>query len=88
MATMTVSLPDPIKDWIEDRISGGEYASVSDYLADLIRRDRAQREPELTIDDLRTLVAGSKASGISGRTVDELFIEAEKIARARGSLSE
>ncbi len=88
MATMTVSLPDPMKDWIEVQISRGEYASASDYVRDLVRRDRARREPELTIDDLRKLVADAKASGISSRGVDEIFAEAQKVARARGILDD
>ncbi|HEY6434263.1 MAG TPA: type II toxin-antitoxin system ParD family antitoxin [Acetobacteraceae bacterium] len=37
MATMTVSLPDPMKDWIEAQIGRGEYASASDYVRDLVR---------------------------------------------------
>ncbi|PZR93920.1 MAG: type II toxin-antitoxin system ParD family antitoxin [Hyphomicrobiales bacterium] len=88
MATMTVSLPDPMKDWIEAQISRGEYASASDYVRDLVRRDRARREPELTIEDLRKLVADAKASGISNRSVDDIFAEAKKVAKARGLLNE
>ena len=88
MATMTVSLPDPMKDWIEAQISRGEYASASDYVRDLVRRDRARREPELTIDDLRKLVAAAKASGISSRGVDGIFAEAQKVARVRGIMND
>lgn len=88
MATMTVSLPDPMKDWIEAQIARGEYASTSDYVRDLVRRDRERREPKLTIDDLRKLVAEAKAGGISSRGIDEIFDEALKTARVRGLLNE
>ncbi|SFJ62555.1 type II toxin-antitoxin system ParD family antitoxin [Aerobium aerolatum] len=88
MATMTVSLPDPMKDWIEARIRDGEYASASDYVRDLVRRDRARLGQELTLDELRQLVAKSKASGIGTRSVDELFAQAEQVAAARGLLRE
>jgi antitoxin ParD1/3/4 len=88
MATMTVPLPDPMKDWIEARIAKGDYASTSDYVRDLVRRDRERREPELTVNDLRKLVADAKASGISTRSVDEVFDEALKTARVRGLLNE
>lgn len=88
MATMTVSLPDPMKDWIEARIRDGEYASASDYVRDLVRRDKARRGQELTLDELRQLVAESKASGIGTRSVDELFAQAEQVAAARGLLRE
>jgi antitoxin ParD1/3/4 len=84
MATMTVSLPDPMKDWIEAQISRGDYASVSDYVRDLVRRDRERREQELTLDDLRKRLAASRDSGASNRTVDEIFAQARDIAKARG----
>jgi antitoxin ParD1/3/4 len=41
---MTISLPEPMKDWVETQISLGDYASTSDYVRDLIRRDRDRRE--------------------------------------------
>jgi antitoxin ParD1/3/4 len=88
MATMTVSLPDPLKDWIEAQISHGDYASVSDYVRDLVRRDRDRREQELTMDELRKKLADSRDSGISNRTVDDIFAEAREIAKARGILHE
>lgn len=31
MASMNVSLPDPMRDWVQGRIESGQYASVSDY---------------------------------------------------------
>ena len=40
MATMNVSLPDPMRDYVQNRIDSGQYASVSDYVRDLIRRDQ------------------------------------------------
>ncbi len=88
MATMTVSLPDPMKDWIETQIRQGDYASASDYIRDLVRRDRARREQELTLEDLRQKLASSRDSGVSGRTVQEIFAEAREIAKARGLMHE
>ncbi|MCE3544125.1 type II toxin-antitoxin system ParD family antitoxin [Escherichia coli] len=41
MATMNVSLPDPLRDYVQNRIDSGQYASVSDYVRDLIRRDQS-----------------------------------------------
>lgn len=87
MATMTVSLPDPMKDWIEAQVRRGDYASASDYVRDLVRRDRDRREKELTLDELRQKLAASKDSGVSGRTVDDIFAEAQEIARARGLIN-
>lgn len=41
MASMNVSLPDPMRDYVQSRIDSGQYASVSDYVRDLIRRDQS-----------------------------------------------
>ena len=79
---MTVTLPEPMKDWVETQISRGEYASASDYVRELIRRDRELRAQPLTLNDLQNIVADSKASGISSRTVDEIFARARKAAGA------
>ena len=88
MATMTVSLPDPMKEWIETQVLTGEYASVSDYVRDLVRRDWARRGQEFSVDELRQIVADSRASGIGSRSMDDLFAEAERIAAARGVVRE
>lgn len=40
MATMNVSLPDAMKDWVETQVQGGRYANASDYVRDLIRKDQ------------------------------------------------
>ena len=86
MATMTVSLPGPMKDWVEAQIGTGAYASSSDYVRDLIRRDRERRNQELSLEELRQLVSDAKASGVSPRSVEEIFEQAKDIARSRGFL--
>lgn len=88
MATLTLSLPDAMKDWIETRIRRGDYASANDYLRDLIRRDRDRCEQELTLEDLRRKLTDSRESGVSGRSVDEIFAEAEAIAETRSPAHE
>lgn len=85
MATMTVSLPDQMKDWIEDLTRKGEYSSSSDYVRDLVRRDRERRERDMSLDDLRQLVADARAGGVSPRSIDEIFEDAQKIVQARTS---
>ncbi|MFV3126560.1 type II toxin-antitoxin system ParD family antitoxin [Niveispirillum sp. KHB5.9] len=40
MATMNVSVPDRMRDWVQSQVDSGNYASASDYVRDLIRRDQ------------------------------------------------
>lgn len=44
MATMNVSLPDPMKAWVESQAVSGLYGNVSDYIRELIRRDQQRKE--------------------------------------------
>lgn len=40
MASMNVSLPAPMKDWVEERLKDGAFGNTSDYVRHLIRRDQ------------------------------------------------
>ena len=71
MGTINVSIPDPVQQWVEDRIHSGEYANVSDYLVDLIRHDREQHTG--LVD---ALIEGEN-SGISSRSIDQIVAEAK-----------
>lgn len=86
MATLTVSLPETMKDWIEAQVEDGTFASASDYLSDLVRRDQEDqiRDHDERLEEIRRIVDEADASGISTRTMQEIFAEAEQIARARG----
>lgn len=45
MATLNISLPDQLREWVSTQIESGRYSSASDYLRDLIRNDlRAQQQ--------------------------------------------
>jgi len=49
MATLNISIPDNMREWINAQIKSGKYTSASDYLRDLIRSD--QRELK-NLDDM------------------------------------
>lgn len=40
MATMNISLPDSMREWVESQLATGLYANNSDYVRDLIRKDQ------------------------------------------------
>jgi antitoxin ParD1/3/4 len=78
MASMNVSVPDPMRDWVQDRVDSGQYASVSDYVRDLIRRDQAQAGEKEAL--IAALIKGEE-SGISARSVPEIFAAVEREMR-------
>ncbi len=67
MATMNVSLPDPMRVWVKTQVDSGEYANASDYVRDLIRQDQKEREM------LQWALIEAEESGISGRRVTDII---------------
>jgi len=66
MTTLTVSLPDQLSARVDERLKDGRYSTASDYVRELIRRDREQREALVS-----ALIEGEQ-SGTSPRTVQEI----------------
>jgi len=73
MATMNVSLPDQMKEWVEAQARSGRYANASDYVRDLIRKDLERRT---AIAELQAELDKGLASGIA-----ENFDMSEFLAR-------
>ncbi len=46
MQTMNISLPDQLKDFVENQVGSGKYSSVSEYVRDLIRDDEKRKAQE------------------------------------------
>ena len=70
MATMNVSLPDEMKEWVEAMVASGRYANASDYVRDVIRKDQDKQEK---IANWKALIAGADANGMSELGLDEAF---------------
>ena len=76
MATMNVSVPDPMRDWVQAQIENGKYASVSDYVRDLIRRDQAElgnRARWLATLDAALTQGVADAEAGRGKAANEVF---------------
>jgi antitoxin ParD1/3/4 len=79
MATMNVSLPDTMKNWVEAQARTGSYSNASDYVRDLIRRDQ-ERASKLA--ELQRLITEGLKSGVSDRSISEVLEAARKQAKA------
>lgn len=80
MGQITISLPDDIADYVEAQV-GGDFADLSEYVTELVRGDREER-----LAELRHIVDEAQVSGISTRTVSQIFDDAVGRVRARGTL--
>lgn len=79
MATMNVSLPDAMKEWVEAQVETGRYGNSSDYVRDLVRRDQERTEARAK---LQQMVDGALASGLVEMSRDELLARMRKKAAA------
>jgi len=46
MQSMNISLPDPLKKFVDGQIAQGRYSSVSEYMRELIRADEKRKAEE------------------------------------------
>ncbi len=81
MVTMNVSLPHPMKEWVEAQAKTGRYSNASDYVRDLIRKDQMRSDK---IAAMQRFVDEGLQSGPGSRSQDELFAVA--LANAEKSL--
>ena len=80
MATMNISLPGPMKAWVEEQAKSGRYANTSDVVRDLIRREQVKAEK---IANMQRLIDEGRASGISEMTMADIRAEALSRIAAR-----
>lgn len=79
MATMNVSLPDPMKAWVESQAANGRYSNASDYVRDLIRRDQERHHG---LAEIQARIAEGFESGISDRSIEDVLDAARECVRA------
>lgn len=76
MATVTVSLPNPMKDWIEAQASNGQFSGVSDYIRDLVRRDQSRQDQREAL--IQALIEGEESGQVREWSREELLTEARR----------
>ena len=59
MTTMNISLPDALKSFVDDQVGARGYSTSSEYVRELIRRDRdRQRFRDLLLEGEESRRAG------------------------------
>ncbi|NGP18426.1 type II toxin-antitoxin system ParD family antitoxin [Devosia aurantiaca] len=76
MATMNISLPDAMKDWVEQQVATGRYANSSDVMRDLVRREQ-ERAGQL--EDIGRVAKAALARGRLKMTREELLDHMQRI---------
>lgn len=80
MESMNISLPEPLKQFVDGQISNGRYSSASEYVRELIRADEKKRAEE-QLEGL--LLEGLQSGAKSLTSEDWQAIRKEAAARVR-----
>ncbi len=78
MQSMNISLPDPLKEFVDGQIAQGRYSSASEYVRELIRADE-KRKAEDQLEAL--LLAGLQGEETSMTPDDWKAIRQEALAQ-------
>ena len=68
MATMNISLPDELKQFVDDQVAEHAYGSSSEYVRELIRKQR-------DVEKLRALLLEGAESGPGRPVTGDTFRE-------------
>lgn len=79
MATMTISLPDPMREFIETEVAAGDYGSASELFREMVR-DRQKQKANERLDIL--LLEGLE-SGDPIKVTDEYLQRRQRQLRAK-----
>lgn len=74
MASMNISLSEPMMDWVESQISSGRYDSASEYVRDLIRHD----QDRASITSAMQKLADETLESIRDKVLDEICAMAKR----------
>ena len=80
MKTLTISLPDSLKDFIEREVETKGYGNVSEYVRELLRgAQKKEADARLEMLLLEGLTPSNEGLPISGEFWEELKAEAARI---------
>jgi antitoxin ParD1/3/4 len=71
---MNISIPDPMKDWVQAQVETGAYANSSDYVRDLSRKDQENRNKQA----IQKAITEGLESGMSDKSFDEIIDAAKR----------
>ena len=75
-ASLNISLPEPLKAYVDAKVQTGQYGTASEYVSDLIQHDQARQhgEDDRVLADLerRLLLAVQNEEGGLELTADQI----------------
>lgn len=72
MPTINISLPDPLKTFVEEQVDASGYSTVSEYFRELIREDQKRRAQERLETLLLEGLESGKASPLTKKDIEKV----------------
>ena len=88
MQTMNISLPDPMKQYVEEQVSAGGYSSASEYVRELVRIDQKSKAKDLLEQTLLAALKEGESVEATPEWWNSLRTEFVKRARTRKTSKE
>ncbi|MGH9673626.1 MAG: type II toxin-antitoxin system ParD family antitoxin [Bryobacteraceae bacterium] len=82
---MNISLPDQLKEFVDEQVGSGRYSSVSEYVRDLIRNDERRRAQERFESALMEGIQSGEPTELTREDWADIRREALKQLKARKS---
>lgn len=73
MQRKTITVTAQQDNWIKQQIDSGQYGNDSEYIRHLLREDQRRQQAE---QQLMTMMKQALASGISEKTLQQIWAEA------------
>jgi antitoxin ParD1/3/4 len=87
MTSMNISIPESLRDFVEEKVKEGGYGSASEYERELIRAARDRTTKEVELRELVNLGLESLKRGegleLDETTLPKFFEQVKERARAR-----
>ena len=81
--TMNISLPDPLKQYVEEQTRSGGYSSASEYIRELVRADQKRKAKEQLEEVLMEALHSGEPEVVTPEYWQKLREEALERVRAR-----
>ena len=73
MATLNISIPSEMRQWIDSQVTSGQFANASDYIRDLIRHNQSEKAA------IQMALIEGEMSGESSLTVADIIKQQKQI---------
>lgn len=83
MATMNISLPEPMRDYVEGRVTAGGYSTASEYIRDLVREDQRRQAREKLEGFLAEGIESGDATPWTKQDREDILREAQNHLKAK-----